>query len=109
MRAVPWRRILRDQNLRQLSTVYFCYFFVIWLYLAWFPTYLREARHFAGLNAGLASLPPLVATATNIPAGLLSAPFASRRGHFPRGRRSPSPPPSLPTLPHPHPPAVAPP
>jgi MFS family permease len=24
-RAVPWRRILRDQNLRQLSTVYFCY------------------------------------------------------------------------------------
>src|SRR5260370_42665265 len=30
-RAVPWRRILRDRNLRQLSTGYFCYGFVIWL------------------------------------------------------------------------------
>jgi MFS family permease len=37
-RAVPWRRILRDRNLWHLSTVYFCYGFVIWLYLAWFPT-----------------------------------------------------------------------
>src|SRR5689334_11366880 len=33
-RAVPWGRIRRDSNLRQLSIVYFCYGFVIWLYLA---------------------------------------------------------------------------
>jgi len=85
-RAVPWRRILRDRNLRQLSTVYFCYGFVIWLYLAWFPTYLREARHFAGLKAGLASLPLFVATATNIAGGLLSDRFASRWGNLRRGR-----------------------
>jgi MFS family permease len=85
-RAVPWRRILRDRNLRQLSTVYFCYGFVIWLYLAWFPTYLREARHFSGLKAGLASLPLLVATATNIAGGLLSDRFASKWGDLRRGR-----------------------
>jgi MFS family permease len=85
-RAVPWRRILRDRNLRQLSTVYFCYGFVLWLYLAWFPTYLREARHFAGLKAGLASLPLFVATATNIAGGLLSDRFASRWGDLRRGR-----------------------
>ena len=85
-RAVPWRRILRDRNLRQLSTVYFCYGFVIWLYLAWFPTYLREARHFAGLKAGLASLPLFVATATNIAGGLLSDRFASKWGDLRRGR-----------------------
>jgi MFS family permease len=85
-RAVPWRRILRDRNLRKLSTVYFCYGFVIWLYLAWFPTYLKEARHFAGLKAGLASLPLFVATATNIAGGLLSDRFASRWGDLRRGR-----------------------
>ena len=85
-RAVPWRRILRDRNLRQLSTVYFCYGFVLWLYLAWFPTYLREARHFAGLKAGLASLPLFVATTTNIAGGLLSDRFASRWGDLRRGR-----------------------
>jgi MFS family permease len=85
-RPVPWRRILRDWNLRQLSTVYFCYGFVIWLYLAWFPTYLREARHFSGLKAGLASLPLFVATATNIAGGLLSDRFASKWGDLRRGR-----------------------
>jgi MFS family permease len=85
-RAVPWRRILRDRNLRQLSTVYFCYGFVIWLYLAWFPTYLREVRHFAGLKAGLASLPLFAATAANIAGGLLSDRFASKWGDLRRGR-----------------------
>jgi hypothetical protein len=33
-RAVPWRRILRDRNLRHLSNVYFCWGFVICPYLA---------------------------------------------------------------------------
>jgi MFS family permease len=85
-RTVPWRRILRDWNLRRLSTVYFCYGFVIWLYLAWFPTYLKEARHFTGFKAGLASLPLFVATATNIAGGLLSDRLASKWGDLRRGR-----------------------
>jgi MFS family permease len=85
-RAVPWRRILRDRNLRHLSTVYFCYGYVIWLYLAWFPTYLREARHFSGLKTGLASLPLFMATATNIAGGLLSDRYASKWGDLRRGR-----------------------
>jgi MFS family permease len=84
--AVPWRRILRNRNLWHLSAVYFCYGFVIWLYLAWFPTYLREARHFAGLKAGLASLPLFVATATNVAGGLLSDKLASKWGDLRRGR-----------------------
>jgi MFS family permease len=84
--AVPWRRILGNRDLRRLSTVYFCYGFVIWLYLAWFPTYLKEARHFTGLKAGLASLPLLVATATNIAGGLLSDRLASKWGDLRRGR-----------------------
>jgi MFS family permease len=85
-RAVPWRIILRSGNLWQLSTVYFCYGFVLWLYLAWFPTYLKEARHFVGLKAGLASLPLLAATATNIAGGLLSDRLAAQWGDLRRGR-----------------------
>jgi MFS transporter, ACS family, glucarate transporter len=85
-RVVPWRRILRSRNLWQLSAVYFCYGFVLWLYLAWFPTYLKEARHFAGLKSGLASLPLLAATATNIAGGLLSDRFASNWKDLRRGR-----------------------
>jgi MFS family permease len=85
-RAVPWRRILRSGNLWQLSTVYFCYGFVLWLYLAWFPTYLKEERHFAGLKTGLASMPLLAATATNIAGGLLSDKLASKWGNLRRGR-----------------------
>jgi MFS family permease len=84
--AVPWRRILRSANLWQMSTVYFCYGFVLWLYLAWFPTYLREERHFAGLKTGLASLPLLAATATNIAGGLLSDKLSSKWGNLRRGR-----------------------
>jgi MFS family permease len=85
-RAVPWRRILRSRNLLRLSTLYFCYGFVLWLYLAWFPTYLREARHFSGLKTGLASLPLFAATATNIAGGLFSDRFAIKWGDLRRGR-----------------------
>lgn len=85
-RNVPWRRILRSRDLWYLSTVYFCYGWVIWLYLAWFPTYLREARHFSALKSGLASLPLLAATLTNVTGGLLSDRLVSRWGDLRRGR-----------------------
>ena len=85
-RRVPWNHILSSRNLWRLSAVYFCYGFVLWLYLAWFPTYLKEARHFAGLKASLASLPLLAATATNIAGGLLSDRFASQWKDLRRGR-----------------------
>src|SRR5882724_6182275 len=44
--AVPWRRILRSRDLWYLSTMYFCYGWVFWMYLQWLPTYLAEVRHF---------------------------------------------------------------
>jgi hypothetical protein len=81
-RDVPSRRILGNRDLRRLSTVYFYYGLVIWLYLAWLPTYSKEARHFAGLKPDLASLPVLEATATSIAGGLLSGWFASQWGNL---------------------------
>ena len=53
--------------------MYFCYGWVLWLYLYWIPTYLVEIRSFTHIEMGLAaSLPLLAATLTNIVGGTLS-------------------------------------
>ncbi|SPE38068.1 MFS transporter permease [Candidatus Sulfopaludibacter sp. SbA6] len=83
---VPWGLILRSRDLWYLSTIYFCYGWVLWLYLAWFPSYLREARHFTQLGMGLASLPLLAATVTNVVGGLLSDRLAHQWNDLRRGR-----------------------
>ena len=85
-RVVPWKLILRSRDLWCLSTIYFCYGWVLWLYLAWFATYLREARHFTQLGSGLASLPLLAATATNVAGGLLSDRLTHQWNDLRRGR-----------------------
>jgi len=85
-RSVPWRRILRSRDLWYLSVVYFCYGWVIWLYLAWFPTYLREARHFSALKSGLASVPLLAATVANVAGGVSSDKLAAKFRDLRRGR-----------------------
>jgi len=85
-RAVPWSRIVRSSDLWILSACYFCYGWVLWLYLAWFPTYLREAHHFTALKSGLASIPLLAATFTNVAGGLWSDKLVSRGKNLRRGR-----------------------
>ncbi len=85
-RSVPWRLILRSRDLWYLSVVYFCYGWVLWLYLAWFPTYLREARHYSSLKSGLASIPLLAATVANVAGGVLSDNLAARFRDLRRGR-----------------------
>jgi MFS family permease len=85
-RTVPWHRILRSRDLWYLSATYFCYGWVLWMYLTWFPTYLREERHFSQAGTGLASLPLLAATVTNVAGGLLSDRFVHRWNDLRRGR-----------------------
>src|SRR5262249_37394960 len=71
--GAPWGRILRSRDLWFLSTMYFCYGWVLWMYLQWMPTYLVEARHFNQLKMGLgASAPLLAATLTNVAGGWIS-------------------------------------
>jgi MFS family permease len=73
LRSVPWRAILTSRDVWTLSLMYFCYGWVLWIYLQWLPTYLVEARQFSQLRVGLgASLPLLVATITNAAGGWLS-------------------------------------
>jgi sugar phosphate permease len=85
--AVPWRRILHSRDLWYLSTMYFCYGWVFWMYLQWLPTYLAEVRHFGQVKMGFAaSLPLLAATATNIAGGWISDHLARLWGDLRRGR-----------------------
>jgi sugar phosphate permease len=84
---VPWRRILRSRDLWFLSSMYFCYGWVVWMYLFWLPTYLVEARHFSQIKMGLgASLPLLAATVTNVAGGWISDKLSSRWSDLRRGR-----------------------
>src|SRR5262249_23523372 len=66
---------------------YFCYGWVLWLYLQWLPTYFVEARHFTAIKTSLATAAPLlVATATNIAGGWISDKLARHWGDLRRGR-----------------------
>lgn len=86
-RDVPWRRILHGRNLWFLSSMYFCYGWVAWMYLFWLPTYLVEAGHFSQIRMGLgASLPLLAATVTNVAGGWTSGKLSSRWSDLRRGR-----------------------
>ncbi|MCM3881025.1 MAG: MFS transporter [Vicinamibacterales bacterium] len=70
---VPWRLILRSRDLWFLSVMYFCYGWVLWMYLTWLPTYLAEARSFTQLRVGIgATLPLLAATVTHAAGGWIS-------------------------------------
>jgi sugar phosphate permease len=85
--AVPWRTILRSADLWYLSVMYFCYGWVLWMYLTWLPTYLAEARSFTLMRAGIAtSLPLLAATATNAFGGWISDRLSAYWGDRRRGR-----------------------
>jgi MFS family permease len=86
--AVPWRQILASREVWLLSLTYFCYGWVLWLYLAWLPTYLREVRHFSLLGSGLAGVPLLAATLTNILGGLFSDALTAKWRDLRRGRVS---------------------
>src|SRR6476620_11628425 len=83
---VPWGSILRSRDLWYLSVLYFCYGWVLWMYLTWLPTYLIEARGFTQLKVGIfASLPLLAATVTTGVGGWLSDKLAELWG-LRRGR-----------------------
>ncbi len=85
--TVPWNRILRSRNLWYLSLMYFCYGWMLWMYLFWLPTYLMEARGFSQLRMGMAaSLPLLAATVTNMLGGWISDHLAHRFSDLRRGR-----------------------
>lgn len=86
-RPVPWNRIFRSRDLMYLSLAYFCYGWVLWVYLQWVPTYLMEARGFSQSAMGVAaSLPLFAATVANVIGGWVSDRVARRTGNLRKAR-----------------------
>jgi MFS transporter, ACS family, D-galactonate transporter len=72
-RKVRWRDLFAYRTVWGMALGFFCLSFVIYFYITWFPTYLREARGFTALQVGtLGMIPPLVAAVGGWCGGLLS-------------------------------------
>ncbi len=85
--VVPWREIARSRNVWFLCAMYFCYGWVLWMYLSWLPTYLVEARGLTQTQMGFAaSAPLLAASVSNLLGGWLSDRLARRLKDLRRGR-----------------------
>jgi sugar phosphate permease len=86
---VPWGLILRSGNLWFICLMYFCYAYSIWIYLSWYPTYLRESRGFTLTQMGFWHMVPLIAaTIGDTVGGWLSDHLARGSGNLRFARRS---------------------
>lgn len=57
--ATPWRKLMRRMWL--VTFVDFCYGWLLWVYLTWLPSYLKEARGFDLKHLALFTALPLLA------------------------------------------------
>jgi len=72
-RPVPITQLLLSKNLWALGMSNFMYSFAFWIYLAWLPSYLVEARGMSMIAMGIsASLPMLAGAAGDVVGGWLS-------------------------------------
>jgi MFS transporter, ACS family, glucarate transporter len=86
--SVPWRLILRSRQMWILSGMYFCYAYILSVYLSWFPTYLNAHRGFNLKQMGMySSLVLLAGTAGDIIGGTLSDFLAKRSGNLKTARQ----------------------
>lgn len=70
---LPFSKLIQSKNMWALCIGYFCYCYVIWIYLSWLPTYLVDARGFTIMKMGIfASLPLLAGTIGDTMGGWLS-------------------------------------
>jgi sugar phosphate permease len=51
----PWRAALKSRSLRALSVSYFCSQSAFYFFIAWFPIYLQQGRHFTGNASKMAN------------------------------------------------------
>jgi sugar phosphate permease len=87
--TVPFSQLIRSKNLWFLGMSNFMYSFAFWIYLAWLPTYLVEARGFSLLSMSIfASLPMLAGAAGDAMGGWISDKLWARTNNAKFSRRS---------------------
>jgi MFS family permease len=85
--SIRWAKLLQSSNLRAILLMYLSYGYTGYIYITWFPTYLREARNLpiglAGLLAGVPSILSVLAK----PLGGWASDFLTARRGLLLGRR----------------------
>jgi sugar phosphate permease len=86
---LSWRSLLSDSTMVCLCAMYFCYGYVVWIFLSWLPTYFAEVRGFGLVKSGISTAIPLLAgTATNSLGGWLSDRIYLATGNLRLSRRA---------------------
>ena len=86
---VPWGTLLRSPNMWAIMCAYFTYVYCLYIFLAWLPSYLIDARGFTLLKVGfLASLPLFAGVIGDTVGGLATDWLLKKTGNAKLARRS---------------------
>lgn len=86
--VLSWKKLLGRPNMWYVCIMYFCYGYVLWIFLSWLPTYFAEVRGFGLVKSGIYTMIPLLAgTLTNSLGGWLSDRLYVRTGNLRYSRR----------------------
>jgi MFS transporter, ACS family, glucarate transporter len=86
--VLSWRKLLGRPNMWYVCIMYFCYGYVLWIFLSWLPTYFAEVRGFGLVKSGIYTMIPLLAGAvTNSLGGWFSDRLYVRTGNLCYSRR----------------------
>ena len=85
---LSWKKLLAHPNMWYVCVMYFCYGYVLWIFLSWLPTYFAEVRGFGLVKSGIYTMIPLLAgTVTNSLGGWFSDRLYVRTGDLRYSRR----------------------
>jgi len=86
---VPWGTLLRSPNMWAIMCAYFTYVYCLYIFLAWLPSYLVDARGFTLLKVGFfASLPLFAMVIGDTVGGLATDWLLKRTGNARLARRT---------------------
>jgi sugar phosphate permease len=86
--VVPWREILRSDNMRYIAAGYCCFYYGTYFFVTWFPAYLLEYRHLSLSSVGkMASIPLLAGMLADLAGGSLTDTIYRRTGRLRFARR----------------------
>jgi sugar phosphate permease len=81
--VLSWKKLLGRPNMWYVCVMYFCYGYVLWIFLSWLPTYFAEVRGFSLIKSGVYTMIPLLAgTLTNSLGGWFSDRLYVRTGNL---------------------------
>lgn len=87
--AIRWRDLFRYRTVQGMMLGFFCLNFVIYFFLTWFPTYLKDARGLDLLQLGtLGTLPGITAIVGGWVAGLIADRFIKRGADVTKVRKT---------------------